>query len=104
MAVTIQLRSGLQANVAAATVSNGEPLWTTDTHQLYVCQGGAKYLINGLVSPLTTKGDVWIFSSADARLGVGADGTVLTARSSEAEGLAWESIDTGNPSRIWMGM
>jgi hypothetical protein len=43
----------------------------------------------GATSPLTTKGDLWTYSSADARLGVGADGTVLTADASTATGLKW---------------
>jgi hypothetical protein len=39
--------------------------------------------------PLTTKGDLLTFDTADARLGVGANGTVLTADSVEATGLKW---------------
>ena len=39
--------------------------------------------------PLTTKGDLLTFDTADARLGVGANGTVLTADSAEATGLKW---------------
>lgn len=44
---TIQLRRGLDANVAAAAAADGEPLWTTDTHELYVGQGGTAYLVGG---------------------------------------------------------
>lgn len=40
-------------------------------------------------SPLTTKGDVWGFSSVDARIPIGADGNVLTADSSQTLGLKW---------------
>lgn len=40
-------------------------------------------------SPLTTKGDLYTFSTLAARLGVGANGTVLTADSAEATGLKW---------------
>ena len=54
-------------------VSAGVPAWTTTAD----------------VTPLTTKGDVFTFSTEDARIGVGADGTVLTANSSEATGLEW---------------
>jgi hypothetical protein len=42
-----------------------------------------------LVSPLTTKGDLYTFSGSGVRLGVGADGDVLTADSGEATGLKW---------------
>lgn len=43
-----------------------------------------------LSSPLTTKGDVWTYSSADARLAVGSDHQVLTAKSSATTGNDWE--------------
>jgi hypothetical protein len=38
-----------------------------------------------------TKGDLFTFDTADARLGVGANGTVLTADSAETTGLKWAS-------------
>lgn len=40
-------------------------------------------------SPLTTKGDLYVYTNAPARLGVGADGQVLIADSSQASGLRW---------------
>ncbi len=43
----------------------------------------------GAASPLTTKGDLYTFSTSDTRLGVGANGTTLVADSSEATGLKW---------------
>lgn len=39
--------------------------------------------------PVTTKGDVFTFSTVPTRLGVGANDTVLTADSSTATGLKW---------------
>ncbi len=47
MAVTLQLRSGLAANLAGASASDGEPLWTTDGHTLWVSQAGVKYQAGG---------------------------------------------------------
>ena len=47
------------------------------------------YIQVGAASPLTTKGDLYTFSTSDTRLGVGANGTVLTAASGEATGLQW---------------
>lgn len=41
---------------------------------------------------VTTKGDVLTYGSAPARLGVGADGLVLTADSGETTGLQWGPI------------
>jgi hypothetical protein len=43
----------------------------------------------GAASPLTTKGDLYTFSTSDTRLGVGANGTTLVADSAEATGLKW---------------
>jgi hypothetical protein len=43
----------------------------------------------GLASPLTTKGDVWVYSTTDTRLAVGTNGQVLTADSTQATGLKW---------------
>ena len=46
-------------------------------------------LTTGTPSPLTTKGDVWGYSTTDARIPIGADGYVLTADSTQALGLKW---------------
>lgn len=43
----------------------------------------------GTASPLTTKGDVWGFSTVNARIPVGPDTQVLTADSTQTLGLKW---------------
>jgi hypothetical protein len=40
-------------------------------------------------SPLTTKGDIYGYSTVDARVPVGADGQVLTADSTQVLGVKW---------------
>jgi hypothetical protein len=45
--------------------------------------------------PLTTKGDLLTFDTADARLGVGTNGHVLTADSAETTGLKWAAPASG---------
>ena len=56
------------------------------------------YIQAGAVSPLTTKGDLYTFSTSDARLPVGANGTTLVADSSEATGLKWQAPGGSNPT------
>lgn len=61
--------------------------------------------ISGGASPLTTKGDIYTFTTVDARLGVGANGEVLTADSSTATGLKWATVGgTGTVTSVgWTG-
>ena len=49
----------------------------------------------GAVSPLTTKGDLYGFSTLDARIPIGANNTVLTADSAQSLGLKWATPAAG---------
>ena len=46
-------------------------------------------------SPLTTKGDLFGYSTVDARIPVGTNGQVLTADSAEALGVKWATASGG---------
>lgn len=50
---------------------------------------------SGSASPLTTKGDLYTYDTADARLPIGTDGYVLTADSAETTGLKWAAASGG---------
>ena len=62
------------------TVVAGVPAWATASDQ----------------TPLTTKGDLLGFSTLDARIPIGANGTLLTADSTETLGLKWAAPASGS--------
>ena len=58
------------------------------------------YVQTGSVSPLTTKGDLYGFSTLDARIPVGTNNQVLTADSAQALGLKWATPSSGGMTLI----
>jgi hypothetical protein len=82
--------SALGANVAEGMFS-----YLKDTNLTYRYDGSSWLSDAGTTSPLTTKGDVWGYSTTDARIPVGADGTILTADSNEALGVKWAAAAGG---------
>lgn len=71
---TVSLKELDDVDLTGLTITNGK----------YMLGSGG-----GSTSPLTTKGDLYTFSTVDARLGVGTDGQVLSADSTQATGLKW---------------
>jgi hypothetical protein len=73
-----------------AAGSEGALYYETDTDTLFRDNGSTwDALALGSVSPLTTKGDLFVYGSSDARLPVGSNGQVLTADSTQALGVKW---------------
>jgi hypothetical protein len=81
--------SAARTTALSGVLSEGMMSYLQDTDSVEVYDGSAWTAIGGGSSPLTTKGDLYTFSTVDARLGVGANGTVLTADSAETTGLKW---------------
>lgn len=91
------------ANVAAlpATGNNtGDARVTNNDQSIYIWSGSAWVQVTGGggSSPLTTKGDVYGYSTTNARIPVGTNGQVLTADSGQALGVKWAAGAGGSPA------
>ncbi len=88
--VPVNFTAGLQ--LAGSYGTNGQCLKSTGTGSSWGSCGTG----SGVSSPLTSKGDLWGFGAADARLAVGSDGQCLVADSTQALGLKWGSCGSGS--------
>jgi hypothetical protein len=79
---------------AVTSPQEGNACYLKDTNQVLTYSGSAWVAVGG-GSPLTTKGDVYGFSTVDARIPIGANDTVLTADSTQALGLKWAAPAAG---------
>jgi hypothetical protein len=86
-------------DAAVTSPQEGNACYLKDTNEVLTYSGSVWVAVGG-GSPLTTKGDLYTFSTVDARLGVGANDTVLTADSSEATGLKWATPAAGGMTLI----
>jgi hypothetical protein len=83
-----QLKGGSTGQVLSKTSATDMAFtWVTPTDQ----------------TPLTTKGDLFTFTTVDARLGVGANGYILSANSATATGLEWIAANPGDITGVTAG-
>ena len=93
--VVMVFASAAARTSAIASPQEGMISYLKDTNVTQYYSGSAWVNIGGAGSPLTTKGDLYTYSTTDARLGVGTNGQILTADSAEATGLKWASAASG---------
>lgn len=98
------------ADAAARTAAIASPqegmfsyLKDTNATEYYTGSSWTALGGGGLSSPLTTKGDIWGYSTTNARVPVGTNGQVLTADSTAATGVAWATAGGGNFIKIASG-
>ena len=75
-------------SAAITSPQEGQASYLKDTDVIQVYSGSAWVTKSG-ASPLTTKGDLYGFSTLDARIPIGTNNQVLTADSAQALGLKW---------------
>ncbi len=75
------------------------PSTTGASGQVLSTNGGTPQILSWVSAggsfPVTTKGDLFTYTTAAARLGVGTDGQVLKANSATASGLEWATASGG---------
>lgn len=82
-------------DAAVTSPQEGNACYLKDTDAIMVYSGSTWVTKSGSASPLTTKGDLYTYSTTDARLGVGTNGQVLMADSSASTGIKWAAAPSG---------
>jgi hypothetical protein len=91
--------SAAARDAAVTAPQEGNTCYLKDTDQILVYSGSA-WVVKSGGSPLTTKGDLYTYSTTDARLGVGTNGQVLTADSTAATGIKWATASSGGSGKV----
>jgi hypothetical protein len=81
-------------DAAVTSPEEGNACYLKDTNEVLTYSGSVWVAVGG-GSPLTTKGDLYGFSTVDARIPIGANDTVLTADSTQSLGLKWAAPAAG---------
>ena len=99
--VNADISSGFKVGSTWVNTSSEEAFLCIDNAASHAVWKNITSLSSGN-SPLVAKGDLYTYDSDNARLPVGTDGQILTADSSESNGLKWINATGGsvNPIQI----
>ena len=87
------------AALTGAILVEGMVSYVPSTGVMYY-NGTAWTAVSGTTSPLTTKGDIFGYSTTNARVAVGTNGQVLTADSTAGTGVSWATPASGGMTLI----
>ena len=93
--VMVFASSAARTSALSGVLAEGMVSYLQDTNAVEVYNGSAWVAIAADQTPLTTKGDLFTFTTLDARLGVGTNGQYLAANSATATGLEWQTPASG---------
>jgi hypothetical protein len=93
--VMVFASAAARTTALSAVLAEGMISYLKDTKATEYYNGTAWTSLGGTASPLTTKGDLYGYSTTNARVPIGTNGQVLTADSTQGLGLKWATPTAG---------
>lgn len=87
--VMVFASAAARTTALSGVLAEGMMSYLSDTDLIQYYNGTTWTTVNTDQTPLTTKGDLFTYSTTDTRLGVGADYTILQALASTSTGLQY---------------
>ena len=101
--VMVFASAAARTTALSGVLAEGMMSYLTDTDLIQYYNGTAWTTVNTDQTPLTTKGDLFTYSTTDARLAVGNNGETLVADSSTSTGLRWQGSQAAGRNFIING-
>ena len=101
--VMVFANSTARTTALSSVLAEGMMSYLQDTDLIQYYNGSTWVTVNTDQTPLTTKGDLFTFTTSDARLAVGNNGETLVADSSATTGLRWQGDYAAGKNKIING-